>query len=201
MPRLPDQLQTLVAQEGGGIRWPDESGPVSASEARRARRDISRLERLYTYALRHPAPERDRILREVARQIRRHGPGYVLGRSSREARLFMSWGHRVYREVHVARRSIQFAAGRGPRELIAHWHFQFPVVDLVLRHFRRILGEQTLVLIDGARVYVHDGCGIRMRHTERTVGPSHSSAGAHPTSGFLTRDTPGQPSFPLPLGA
>ena len=61
MPRLPDQLQTLVAQEGGGLQWPDESGPVSASEGRRARRDISRLDRLYTYALRHPAPERDRV--------------------------------------------------------------------------------------------------------------------------------------------
>ncbi len=200
MPRLPDQLQTLVAQEGGGLEWTDESGPGSASEARRDRRDMSRLERLYTYALRHPASERDRVLREVARQIRRHSPSFVLGRSSREARLFMSWGHRVYREVYVARRSIQFAAGRGPRELIAHWHFQFPVVDLVLRHFRRRLGEQTLVLIDGARVYVHDGCGIRMRHAKRSVGPSHPT-GAHPASGFLARDTSGQTAFPLPLGA
>ena len=112
----------------------------------------------------------------------------------------MSWGHRVYREVYVARRSIQFAAGRAPRELIAHWHFQFPVVDLVLRHFRRLLGEQTLVLIDGARVYVHDGCGIRMRPAERSFDRPQS-AGAHPTPGLPTRDTSGQTAFPLPLGA
>ncbi|MDE2990994.1 MAG: DUF4130 domain-containing protein [Chloroflexota bacterium] len=172
MNRLPDAFVALVeqvAQERGG--GPDVVRS-RLTAVRRDRRRMARLERLYGYALRHPAPDRDRVLREVAGQVLEHGAAYVLGRSSREAQLALSWGHQVYREVHVARRDLRFRRGTGPRQLVAEWHFQFPVVDLVLRHFRRRWRGHTLVIRDGQRTYVQDGCGISLK-----LAPGRGSTG------------------------
>ena len=163
MNRLPDTFSSLleqVAEDRGG-------GPAVVrsrlAAVRRDRRRLARLERLYGYALRHPAPDRDRMLREVAGQVLEHGAAYVLGRGSREAQLALSWAHQVYREVHAARRDLRFSRGPGPRQLVAEWHFQFPVVDLVLRHFRRRWRGHTLMIRDGQRTYVQDGCGISLK--------------------------------------
>ncbi len=142
-------------------------------EARNDRRRMARLERIYGYALRHSADNRDRVLREVAGQVVDHGAAYVLGRGSQEARLALSWGHQVYREVHAARRDLKFSRGSRPRQLVAAWHFRFPVADLVLKHFRRRWRGHTLMIIDGWRTYVQDGCGIRLELT-----PGHPSDAA-----------------------
>ena len=174
MSRLPDTFIGLVEQvaeaRGGGAAVVRSR----LAAARRDRRRRARLERLYGYALRHPAPERDRVLREVAGQVLEHGAAYVLGRGSREAHLALSWGHQVYREVHAARRDLRFTHGPGPRQLVAEWHFQFPVVDLVLRHFRRRWRGHTLMIRDGQRTYVQDGCGIRLKLavSHRAAAPS-----------------------------
>ncbi|MCY4114247.1 MAG: DUF4130 domain-containing protein [Chloroflexi bacterium] len=163
MSRSPDTFFALlrqVADERGG--GPDVVRSRLAA-VRRDRRRLARLERLYGYALRHPAPDRDRVLRAVAGQVLEHGASFVLGRGSREAQLALSWGHQVYREVHAARRDLRFTRGPGPRQLVADWHFQFPVVDLVLRHFRRRWRGHTLMIRDGRRTYVQDGCGISLK--------------------------------------
>ena len=64
MSRLPDTFIALVEQvaeaRGGGAAVVRSR----LAAARRDRRRRARLERLYGYALRHPAPERDRVLRE-----------------------------------------------------------------------------------------------------------------------------------------
>ena len=186
MNRLPDAFIALleqVAQDRGG-------GPEvvrsRVATVRRDRRRMARLERLYGYALRHPAPDRDRVLREVAGQVFEHGPAYVLGRNSREAQLALSWGHQVYREVHVARRDLRFIRGTGPRQLVAEWHFQFPVVDLVLRHFRRRWRGHTLVIRDGQRTYVQDGCGISLK-LESGRAPAVRLIGSDSVSEFSVR--------------
>lgn len=141
MSRSPDTFFALlrqVADERGG--GPDVVRSRLAA-VRRDRRRLARLERLYGYALRHPASGRDRVLHAVAGQVLEHGAAFVLGRGSREAQLALSWG----------------------RQLVAEWHFQFPVVDLVLRHFRRRWRGHTLMIRDGRRIYVQDGCGISLK--------------------------------------
>ena len=173
MAQLPNDFRILLEQETRLLGGP-QFGSGAAAEPRRSRVAMARLERLYGYALRHTAPERDRVLREVARQVLRHGPAYVLGRSSRQARLFMSWGQGVYREVYAARRQIRFSEGHRRHELVAFWRFRFPVVDLVLRHFHRRLREHTLILVDGSRAYIHDGCGIRLERAGRVGGQARA---------------------------
>ena len=171
MNRLPDTFSSLleqVAQDRGG--GPDVVRSRLAA-VRRDRRRMARLERLYGYALRHPAPDRDRVLGEVAGQVLEHGAAYVLGRSSREAQLALSWGHQVYREVHVARRDLRFIRGPGPRQLVAEWHFQFPVVDLVLAAFSTPV----------ARPHAHDSG--RAAHLRAGRMRHQPEAGARPRAG------------------
>ena len=159
MSRLPDEFGALLRLETAGGHATAEAAGSDAAGDRMA---LAKLDRLYRYALRHPAGGRDRVLREVARQTLRHGPAHVLGRRTREARLFMSWGHQVHREVFAARTGLRFEPGRGPRQLVATWRFRFPVVDLVLRDLHRRMRDYTLVVEDGSRRYVHDGCGVRL---------------------------------------
>ena len=159
MSRLPDEFRALLRLEAAGGHAMAEAGTPGASGDRMA---MAKLERLYRYALRHSAGGRDHVLREVARQTLRHGAGHVLGRQTREARLFVSWGHQVHREVFAARVGLRFEPGRTPRQLVATWRFKFPVVDLVLSDLHRRMRDHTLVIEDGARRYVHDGCGIRL---------------------------------------
>lgn len=159
MSRLPDEFRALLDLEAAsGHATPEAVAPDTSAQ----RMAIAKLGRLYRYALRHPAGGRDQVLCEVARQTLRHGPAHVLGRRTREARLFMSWGHQVHREVFAARAGLRFETGRAPRQLVATWRFQFPVVDLVLSDLHRRMRDYTLVIEDGARRYVHDGCGIRL---------------------------------------
>ncbi len=159
MSRPPDEFRALLRLEAAGGHATAKADSLRASDDRMA---LAKLDRLYRYALRHPASGRDQTLREVARQTLRHGPAHVLGRRTREARLFMSWGHQVHREVFAARTSLRFEPGRIPRQLVATWRFQFPVVDLVLSDLHRRMRDYTLVIEDGTRRYVHDGCGIRL---------------------------------------
>ena len=159
MSRLPDEFRTLVRLEEASGHATAEADGHGKSGSRMA---MARLSRLYRYALRHPAVGRDEVLREVARQTLRHGPAHVLGRRTREARLFVSWGHQVHREVFAARAGLRFRPGRTPHELVAAWNFTFPVVDLVLSDLHRRMRGYTLVIRDGSRRYVHDGCGIRL---------------------------------------
>ncbi|MCY3958295.1 MAG: hypothetical protein OXG65_08375 [Chloroflexi bacterium] len=166
MSRLPDEFRALLRLEVASGHATAEAGGPDTSASRMA---MARLRRLYRYALRHPAPGRDVVLREVARQTLRHGPAHVLGRRTREARLFVSWGHQVHREVFAARTGLRFHPGRAPHERVATWNFTFPVVDLVLRDLHRRMRDYTLVIEDGSRRYVHDGCGIRLEsRTSRT---------------------------------
>ena len=175
MSRLPDEFRALLRLEAASGRVTAEAAVSGASGDRMA---MARLDRLYRYALRHPAGGRDRVLCEVARQTLRHGPAHVLGRRTREARLFMSWGHQVHREVFAARTGLRFEPGSAPRQLVATWRFRFPVVDLVLSDLHRRMRDYTLIVEDGARRYVHDGCGIRLESgpprtlfgTARTLG-------------------------------
>ena len=162
MSRLPDEFRALLRLEAAGGQATAEAGATSASRDRMA---MAKLDRLYRYALRHPAGERDHVLREVARQTLRHGPTHVLGRRTRDARLFMSWGHQVHHEVFAARAGLRFEPSGAPRRLMATWHFRFPVVDLVLSDLHRRMRDYTLVVEDGTRRYVHDGCGIRLETT------------------------------------
>ena len=118
----------------------------------------------------------------------------MVGRCSREAELFVSWGQQVYREVYRAQRQIQFQRGRRERELSAHWRFQFPVVDLVLRHFHRRLREHTLALVDGDRAYVHDGCGIRLER----AGPRRGAHGRRAPTFMATTLDGGQRALTYP---
>lgn len=159
MSRLPDEFRALLRLEAASGHVTAEACTPRTSGHRMA---MAKLERLYRYALRHPAGGRDHILREVARQTLRHGAVHVLGRRTREARLFVSWGHQVHREVFAARVGLRFEPGRAPRQLVATWRFKFPVVDLVLSDLHRRMRDYTLVIEDGARRYVHDGCGIRL---------------------------------------
>ncbi len=162
MSRLPNEFRALLRDEAAsGRATADTEAPGNSGD----RMATAKLARLYRYALRHPAGGRDQILREVARQTLRHGPAHVLGRRTREARLFMSWGHQVHREVFAARSGLHFEPGRTPRQLVATWNFTFPVVDLVLSDLHRRMRDYTLVVEDGARRYVHDGCGIRLETT------------------------------------
>ena len=159
MSRLPDTFIGLVEQvaeaRGGGAAVVRSR----LAAARRDRRRRARLERLYGYALRHPAPERDRVLREVAGQVLEHGAAYVLGRGSREAHLALSWGHQVYREVHAARRDLRFTHGPGPRQLVAEWHFQFPSSTWCCGTSDVAGRGHTLMIRDGQRTYVQDVAG------------------------------------------
>lgn len=159
MSRLPDQFGDLLRLEAASGHATDEAGRATTTGSRMA---MARLGRLYRYALRHPAAGRDEVIRQVARQTLRHGASHVLGRRTREARLFVSWGHQVHREVFAARTGLRFQPGRVPHELVATWRFTFPVVDLVLRDLHRRMRDHTLVIEDGSRRYVHDGCGIRL---------------------------------------
>ena len=174
MSRLPDDFRALLRLEETSGAATAEAGPPGASNDRMA---LAKLDRLYRYALRHPAGGRDQVLREVARQTLRHGTTHVLGRRTREARLFMSWGHQVHREVFAARAGLRFEPGRTPRQLVAQWRFQFPVVDLVLSDLHRRMRDYTLVVEDGARRYVHDGCGVRLE----TSTPGTPSGSTRPT--------------------
>ena len=159
MPRLPDQFDDLLRLEAASGHATAEAGGTRTSGSRMA---MARLGRLYRYALRHPAAGRDEVIRQVARQTLRHGASHVLGRRTREARLFVSWGHQVHREVFAARAGLRFQPGRASHELVAAWKFTFPVVDLVLRDLHRRMRDHTLIIEDGSRRYVHDGCGIRL---------------------------------------
>ncbi len=159
MSRLPDQFGDLLRLEAASGHATAEAGRATTTGSRMA---MARLGRLYRYALRHPAAGRDEVIRQVARQTLRHGASHVLGRRTREARLFVSWGHQVHREVFAARTGLRFQPGRVPHELVATWRFTFPVVDLVLRDLHRRMRDHTLVIEDGSRRYVHDGCGIRL---------------------------------------
>lgn len=161
MLRLPDEFRALLRLETANGAVTAAAGAGAAGE----RMAMAKLDRLYRYALRHPAGGRDEVLREVARQTLRHGPIHVLGRRTREARLFVSWGHQVHREVFAARAGLRFEPGRAPRQLVATWRFRFPVVDLVLSDLHRRMRDYTLVVEDGTRRYVHDGCGIRLETT------------------------------------
>ncbi len=173
MSRLPDQFGDLLRLEEASGHATAEAGRTGTFGSRMA---MARLGRLYRYALRHPAAGRDHVLRDVARQTLRHGASHILGRRTREARLFVSWGHQVHREVFAARAGVQFQPGRAPHELVATWKFTFPIVDLVLKDLHRRMRGHTLVIEDGSRRYVHDGCGIRLEsRSPRTVlGPSRS---------------------------
>lgn len=173
MTRLPESFRELLAEIAVERQGPDGADRRRATGERGARRVYARLEHLYGYAVRHTARDRGRVIPEVARQTLRHGPAYVVGRCSREGELFVSWGQQVFSEAYRAQRQIRFERGRRERELSAHWHFQFPVVDLVLRHFHHRLREYTLVLVDGDRAYIHDGCGIRLERT----GPRRGACG------------------------
>ena len=185
MSRLPDDFRELLRVEAASDQVTAAAGDGGASGSRMA---VAKLGRLYRYALRHAAAGRDQVLREVARQTLRHGPAHVLGRRTREARLFVSWGHQVHREVFAARAGLRFQPGRAPHELVATWNFTFPVVDLVLSDLHRRMRDYTLVVEDGPRRYVHDGCGIRMesstpssyfgttRHVNQRVPPLFASA-------------------------
>ena len=191
MARLPESFRELLAETAVEMQSPDSGGRPPVTGARRAH---ARLEHLYGYAIRHTAHDRAHVIREVARQTLRHGPAYVVGRCSREAELFVSWGQQVYREVYRAQRQIQFQRGRRERELSAHWRFQFPVVDLVLRHFHRRLREHTLVLVDGDRAYVHDGCGIRLER----AGPRRGAPGRRAPTFMATALGGGQRALTYP---
>lgn len=185
MSRLPDEFRALLRLEAASGHVTAEAAAPGKSVDRMA---MAKLNRIYRYALRHPAGGRDQLLREVARQTLRHGPAHVLGRRTREARLFVSWGHQVHREVFAARAGLCFEPGRTPRQLVATWRFQFPVVDLVLSELHRRMRDYTLVVEDGSRRYVHDGCGIRLetvpprtrfgtaRHLGRRTPPLFASA-------------------------
>ncbi len=175
MSRLPDDFRALIRLEVAGGEITAKAGSLGAFSDRMG---LAKLDRLYRYALRHPAGGRDQVLREVARQTLRHGAAHVLGRRTREARLFMSWGHQVHREVFAARTGLRFESGRTSRQLVAQWNFQFPVVDLVLSDLHRRLRDYTLVIEDGARRYVHDGCGIRLE----TSAPRTLSGTTRPMS-------------------
>ncbi len=194
MARLPESFRELLAEMAVEIQVSDGTGHRSATGERGARRAHARLEHLYGYAVRHTAHDRGRVIREVARQTLRHGPAYVVGRCSREAELFVSWGQQVFREVYRAQRQLRFARGRRERELSAHWHFQFPVVDLVLRHFHHRLREYTLVLVDGDRAYVHDGCGIRLER----AGPRRGGDGGLAPAPMATTFDGGQRAMTYP---
>ena len=178
MPRLPDDFRALLRLEAASGHATAEAAMPSTSADRMA---MAKLGRLYCYALRHPAGGRDQVLLEVARQTLRHGPAHVLGRRTREARLFISWGHQVHREVFAARAGLRFEPGRTPRQLVATWRFRFPVVDLVLSDLHRRMRDYTLVVEDGTRRYVHDGCGIRLETT-----PARTLFGTEPHLGRRT---------------
>ena len=153
MSRLPNEFRALLRHEAASGQV--TADPVGSGKSG-SRMAMARLGRLYRYALRHPAPGRDEVIRQVARQTLRHGPSHVLGRRTREARLFVSWGHQVHREVFAARAGLRFQPGRAPHELLATWSFVFPVVDLVLHDLHRRMRDYTLVIEDGSRRYVHD---------------------------------------------
>ena len=108
MSRLPDQFGDLLRLEAASGHATAEAGRATTTGSRMA---MARLGRLYRYALRHPAAGRDEVIRQVARQTLRHGASHVLGRRTREARLFVSWGHQVHREVFAARTGLRFQPG------------------------------------------------------------------------------------------
>ena len=184
MSRLPDEFCALLRLESASGHATAEAAAPETSTDRMA---MAKLGRLYRYALRHPAGGRNRVLREVARQTLRHGSAHVLGRRTREARLFMSWGHQVHREVFAARAGLRFEPGRAPRQLVATWRFQFPVVDLVLSDLHRRMRDYTLVVEDGPRRYVHDGCGIRLETVpSRTLFGTARNLGRRPSPLFVS---------------
>ncbi|MBM4437174.1 MAG: DUF4130 domain-containing protein [Actinobacteria bacterium] len=188
MARLPDDLRLLIQIERTRLESP--GARVAEQGLLGSRRDMARLQRLYGYALRHLAPERDRVLREVARQIALHGTGFVLSRSSREADLFISWGHRVFAAVHAARRLLAFAPARDGRTLVAEWQFDFPIVDFVLRHFHRRFRDRPIVVIDRERAYVHDGCGIRLEQAVRWRPAPVAPGALRMTSALASHEPP-----------
>ena len=184
MSRLPDEFCALLRLEAASGHVTAEAAAPDTSTDRMA---MAKLGRLYRYALRHPAGGRDRVLREVARQTLRHGSAHVLGRRTREARLFMSWGHQVHREVFAARAGLRFEPGRSSRHLVATWRFRFPVVDLVLSDLHRRMRDYTLVVEDGRRRYVHDGCGIRLETVPpRTLFGTARNLGRRPPPLFAS---------------
>ena len=184
MSRPPDEFRALLRFEAASGHATAKADFLRASDDRMA---LAKLDRLYRYALRHPASGRDQTLREVARQTLRHGPAHVLGRRTREARLFMSWGHQVHREVFGARAGLRFEPGRAPRQLVATWRFRFPVVDLVLSDMHRRMRDYTLVVEDGPRRYVHDGCGIRLETVPpRTLFGTARNLGRRPPPLFAS---------------
>ena len=160
MSRLPDQFGDLLRLEAASGHATAEAGGATTTGSRMA---MARLGRLYRYALRHPAAGRDRGASAggppdaATRRLARAGPPNARGPAFREL-----GPSGAPRGIRGARRTSIPARARTPHELVATWRFTFPVVDLVLRDLHRRMRDHTLVIEDGSRRYVHDGCGIRL---------------------------------------
>jgi hypothetical protein len=91
----------------------------------------------------------------------------------------------IFNEVANAALSIEFESGAG-NSLIARWEFRFPVEDIVLNLLHRRHPTRQLVLMDGEKAFVRDGCGVRMEKAD-AYGRAIDRAPLRSTSWMATK--------------
>lgn len=124
---------------------------------------------LRSFARRHASPQARRALDEIEAAVAESGWKWVKATGGKQLEVFYGAATEVFNEVANATLGIEFESGPD-NSLMAHWVFAFPIEDIVLDLLHRRHPTRRLLLVDGNKAVIRDGCGVRLAKTDAYVG-------------------------------
>ncbi|MDA8212776.1 MAG: DUF4130 domain-containing protein [Clostridia bacterium] len=120
------------------------------------------------YASRHKAEDRHGLIIQALNQAVVKGIGYVLGKVSPEAGMFLNRAREVSKELHRVKGFARLTPLEdGDRRLMmSRVQLEHNIGDLVLKYFLRRFRGYTVVLLANGRAYYNDGNQICVANQE-----------------------------------
>ena len=131
---------------------------------------------LLRFAERHSGPPHREAVVRVARRVQESGWIALKKRGGADLVSFYEAATEVFHEVTAAVIGVRLLPAGG-NILLGEWTFTHPVDDIVLNLLHARHPESRVVILDGPRAYVRDGCGVYMERAERYL-TSRAVAGA-----------------------
>ncbi len=116
---------------------------------------------LRRYARRHPSGEARSAVSEIDASVDEKGWRWVKRKGGKRLQIFYSSASEVFQEIANAILGIDLVVA-DRNTLVGRWEFGLPVEDFVLNLLHGRNPGYRIVLVDGLKAFVRDGCGVLM---------------------------------------
>ena len=120
---------------------------------------------LTKYARRHPSREARSAVSHIDASVDENGWRSVKRKGGKRLQVLYSSASEVFQEIAGAILGIDLVVA-DHNTLVGRWEFRLPVEDFVLNLLHGRNPGYRIVLVDGLRAFVRDGCGVLMDRAE-----------------------------------